>query len=276
MELLSASSDLAAVSPDFTVGAGKELVVYLKHATGGSLFGASVSVQRKDGAGIYTTVGRLNDHVQALVLRNPSAVDVVFRVERERSLQPVGVDAETAQYPIHTLPPALLTGTSKPRIRVDPGQTGFFEKREFRTFKELSISAGATYVVRATVPVNIILTGLELVVDDGKLRLESAVGGTPGGTFSEALPIIPRNAMTETPAAYTPQVALEAGGTHTGGTLLDVILLHTANATGSASSVGNAQQDERGVAPNTYYFRFTNTGSGTVAGVFRARWEERP
>lgn len=170
------------------------------------------------------------------------------------------------------------------RLRVDSAQTSFFEGREFRTFKELNIAASQTYVVKAVVPLNIILFSLQVNLDAGALRLGTYVGGTEGGSFSETLPVFNANNMSAgsdrrrsySGALYTAQTALTAGGTHTGGTELDVIRLLVANASGQAQSVGNAPQDERGIAANTYYFRLLNlSGSGPVTGTFKARWEER-
>lgn len=175
----------------------------------------------------------------------------------------------------------LLTGTTNPRVRVDVAQTSFFEKREFRTFKEWSdplnteIPNGQTYVIRAVVGGDIILAGLDITLDNGQVRVETVVGGTPGGSFSETLPIINRNTMAEGPVAPSPNVVLTAGGTHTGGTLLDVLRLKVENQSGAASSVGVAGGDERGVGANTYYFRIVNIGAGVVEGTFHARWEQR-
>lgn len=170
------------------------------------------------------------------------------------------------------VPPAQVS-----RLRVDSGQTGFFDGREFRTFKELSIPNGTTYVIRAVVPINIVLFGLELTLDNGQVRLGTYADGTAGGTFSEQLPLIPANSMSEkTQPAYTPKVVLSAGGTHTGGIELDVIRVKVENSTGAAASVGNVAQDERGVGAGTYFFRIQNIGTGVVEGTFKARWEERP
>ncbi len=72
------------------------------------------------------------------------------------------------------------------------------------------------------------------------------------------------------------QTALTAGGQHTGGTELDVIRLKVENASGAAASVGSAPQDERGIAPGTYYFRLENIGQGAATGTLKLRWEERP
>lgn len=173
----------------------------------------------------------------------------------------------------------LRTGRpgEEPRLQVDQGSTGFFAGREFRTFRRINIGTGNSEVIEATVPLNVILAGLKINMTDGWVDVETVVGGTPGGTFGDDLPIFNRNNMTEVPTPlYTPQVALAAGGTHTGGTVLDVLMARAAGATAQASSVGDAISDERGIAAGTYYFRISNEGSGTATGVFSAWWEERP
>lgn len=156
------------------------------------------------------------------------------------------------------------------RLRVDVGQTGFFAGREFRTFYEVTASS----VIQAVVPINIILFGLDLTLLEGEARVETVVGGTPAGTFSTILPIFNRNTMSEVPSVYTPVVTLTAGGTHTGGVVIDLLSNKTAGNANFASSVGTASGDERGIAGGTYHFRIIVTG--TTRGIFKARWEERP
>lgn len=181
---------------------------------------------------------------------------------------------------VNTFPQDLMTdggtGPSR-RLRVDVGQTGFFAGREFRTFRELNIAASTTFVIKAVVPIDVILFGLKVSIESGQLRLATVVGGTPGGSFSETLPIFGRNNMSERPTPfYTPQVALTAGGTHTGGTEIDILRLKANANTNQASTVGAEGGDERGVAASTYHFRLQNlSGSDAVVGVFSARWEER-
>lgn len=169
------------------------------------------------------------------------------------------------------------------RMRVDVAQTGFFEGREFRTFKEISIGSGATLVMRVTIPVNTVLQHVGLTLDSGSIKLRTVAGGTPAGTFSETLPVIPKNNMTggEFPAPplplYAAQNSVESGGTAlTGGVDIDVIRIVVANASGQSASVGNTQDDARGVGPGAYYWVFNNFGSGTATGVFSSFWEERP
>lgn len=165
------------------------------------------------------------------------------------------------------------SGGSNQRIRVDVAQTSFFAGREFRTFREWATATTGSFVIKAVVPLNIILHELNVQCDAGSVRIETMVGGTEGGTFNDALPIFPTNAMTEKPQpAYVNQTTLHGGGTHTGGTTLDVLRAKTSDNSNFSGSVG-AGLAERGVAANTYYFRMTLTG---FEGVFRARWEERP
>ena len=165
------------------------------------------------------------------------------------------------------------TGPNR-RIRVDVAQTGFFAGREFRTFKEWSAATTDTYVIKAVVPVNTILFEFGIEVEAGSVRIETVVGGTEGGSFSETLPVFVTNTMTERPTPlYTPQNVLTAGGTLTGGTVLDVLRGKAADNSNFAGSVGASSGAERGVAPATYYWRITLTG---VIGVLKARYEERP
>lgn len=177
-------------------------------------------------------------------------------------------------------PPQLVTGGGldgvAPRLRVDVGQTGFFAGREFRSFVELNIPASGSFVIRVIAAVNTIVFGLDVAIGGGELRLASVIGGTPGGTFDQPLPIIPRNSMTGTPV-YAAANAAAAGGTHTGGTEIDVIRLKVNNNTNQATTIGGSTSDERGVAPATFYLRFANlSATDAITGVFHLRWEERP
>lgn len=175
-------------------------------------------------------------------------------------------------------PPANLMTEGpdgNPRLRVDVAQTGFFAGREFRTFRRVTTGAGATRVIKAVVPVNVILFSLQIELTDGWIDIETRIGGTEVGSFAEVLPVFNRNNMDGTPV-YAVQTVLTSGGTHSGGVVLDVLAARAAGATAQASSVGNGITDERGIAPGTYYFVLTNPGSGPASGVFRAWWEERP
>jgi len=197
-------------------------------------------------------------------------------------LRPLFLNAVSYQNELHYTTDKL---SGFERLRVDPDQTSFWEGREFRTFKELSIAGSAEYVIKAVVPINIIVVKVEVAIEAGFIRVGTYVGGTAGGSFSETLPIINANNQSAgvnrrnsaSGILYTVQTDVTAGGTHTGGTELDVVRLKAASVTVQAQSVGSSPFDQRGVAANTYYFRLLNLSAmDTITGTFKVRWEERP
>lgn len=172
------------------------------------------------------------------------------------------------------IPRELITGTGtdpRPRLRVDPSQTSFWENREYRAWYEFTIAAGQSAWLRFTTPIDIILLGRDITIAEGKLRFAQVVGPTPNGVWT-ARTIYPVNNMSDKPA-YTPQMIAEGGGTATGGTERDVMLLETPNA-GQAASI-QAEIAELGLGANTYYTEFRNTGNGPLRGLYKVHWEER-
>lgn len=152
-------------------------------------------------------------------------------------------------------------------------ETPFSKGLGYRTFKDLNITSPGSYVIKIVVPKNIILEGVDVSITSGIVKLETVVGGTAAGTFSETLPALSIN--TQTTVVQTPaSVVLTAGGTHTGGTVIDVLSLKADSNAARATSVGAVNNDQRGVGPNTYYWRFTATGTDPVTGSFKAKWSE--
>lgn len=161
------------------------------------------------------------------------------------------------------------------RIRVDSGQTGFFAGREARTFYEFSIATGATQVIKVVSPVDTIVQIFGVELDLAEMRVELVVGGTEGGTFDTSLPIFKTNAMS-TASDYTPQITMTRGGTHTGGTVVDLLTAISGDKLQKSTSVTVSETLPLGFAAGTFYIRLTNTDGATATGIFRARWEERP
>lgn len=179
---------------------------------------------------------------------------------------------------VEAYPPAvLMTDGDGPyaRMRVDVGQTGFFAGREFRALHEFSIASGASEVIKVVAPINTIVQMFAAEIELAALRVELRVGGTEGGTFNTAVPIFKTNTMT-TASNYTGQVTMHTGGTHTGGTLVDLIILKS--GTNQNKSVQQTASDDlpNAFSAGTFYIKLINTDGATAAGVFRARWEERP
>jgi hypothetical protein len=161
------------------------------------------------------------------------------------------------------------------RLRVDVGQTGFFAGREARTFYEFSIASEATQVIKVVAPTDTVLQSLGVETFLAEIRTELVIGGTEGGTFDTALPILKTNTMS-TASNYTPQVTMNRGGTHTGGTVVDLLFSVSGDNANKAASAGASEDSPEGFAAGTFYIRLTNTDGATASGIFRARWEERP
>lgn len=148
----------------------------------------------------------------------------------------------------------------------------FQQGRGFRTLKELNIPGSGSYTIKVVVSAPAILTSLDLALESGHLKVETVAGGTPAGTFAEVLPVIKSNLMVVTP--YVSQLVLTAGGTHTGGTVIDAIRMKTDGNNTRASSVAATEITQRGIAPGTYYYRLTNLATDAAVGTFKITWEE--
>lgn len=179
---------------------------------------------------------------------------------------------------IEAYPPKVLMtdadGTYA-RMRVDVGQTGFFAGREARTFYEFSIASGASQVIKVVAPINTVVQMFSIELLLAEIRLELRVGGTEEGTFNTALPIFPVNTMT-TASGYVPQVSMNRGGTHTGGTVVDLLIAVSGANANKAVASSATEALPQGFAAGTFYIALTNTDGATATGIFRARWEERP
>jgi hypothetical protein len=179
---------------------------------------------------------------------------------------------------VEAYPPAvLMTDGDGPyaRMRVDVGQTGFFAGREFRCLHEFSILSGANQVIKVVAPINTIVQMFQAEIELAELRVELRVGGTEAGTFNTAVPIFKVNTMT-TASNYVGQVTMNTGGTHTGGTLVDLILLKSGTNQNKATQSTASDELPNAFAAGTFYIKLINTDGATATGIFRARWEERP
>lgn len=175
----------------------------------------------------------------------------------------------------------LITSRVRPRIRVDVGQTGFWEGREFRLNYPLSIATTAQAILRVTAPINFILQLQKLSSSETGLRFQAyrSAQGTPTGVWVPVVGLFPNNLQSDTPV-YVGQVTIDTGGTFTpgGGELpVETIEILVAGATAQQTTVGGESAKERGLPANTYYLVFTNyTGSGTAKGIYDLIYEERP
>lgn len=183
-------------------------------------------------------------------------------------------------YTLIDLPTELYTSLgnvpSAKRVRVEPGQHSFWEGKEYRIFKQLNIAANSTYTMKIVTALDVVLHRVEPTIDVGSLLFLTYSGGTPAGTFSETIPILRKNNMSSAPNIPS-TTAITAGGSVSGGVLIDAVSLVSQTSSGSKSglTVGGAEFDDRGVAPGTYYWVFQNRTNDVLTGVFRSFWEER-
>lgn len=190
------------------------------------------------------------------------------------------VDRQDGTYAerVEAYPPAKLMTDDDgeyARLRVDVGQTGFFAGREARALYEFSIASGATQVIKVVSPTDTVLQNLSLDLFLAELRMELIIGGTEGGTFATPLPIFKTNTMS-TSSTYTPQVTMNRGGTHTGGTIVDLLQVIAGANQNKTTPTGASEDSPQGFGAGTFYIRLINTDGATATGIFRARWEERP
>lgn len=193
------------------------------------------------------------------------------------------LDGTYAERQIAQPPAFLLTGTTRQRVRVDVGETGFFEGRMFRSYVELVIPvAGPSVQFRFTSPINFILWAQRLDLTQGALRFEIFTGATSTGSWTP-LPVIGVNRMSERPTPfYASQVTIESGGNFTGGTPVDLMLIRSGTNQGSNSSQNTGgTTTERGLPLGVYHGRFSTLTGGVAPTdaaqmVYSLSWEERP
>lgn len=168
------------------------------------------------------------------------------------------------------------------RVRVDVAQTGFFEGREFRSFREFSIASGQSLWIKVSAPVAFILFEQSLTVDSGSIRFSAFSGATGTGDYTVQLPVIGKNRMPSrrqydtVSGYYEPQITLSTGGAATGGNLVEVFRVVAANSTAQQATVGGIVATERGLPAGDYYLKLENISNSTATGVYSLFWEERP
>ena len=161
------------------------------------------------------------------------------------------------------------------RLRVDVGQTGFFAGREFRSFLQFSIPTTSELVIKIVAGCDTIVQQITAELTLAAIRFELRVGGTEGGTFNTALPVFKTN-QTSTVSNYESQITMAYGGTHTGGTLVDVFEAISGSNANKAVVQSITEDLPVGFSAGTYYIKLVNIDGATALGILKLRWEERP
>ena len=163
------------------------------------------------------------------------------------------------------------------RLRVDSGQTGFFNGSEFRSFFEFNIPNGSVQTLKFNSPIDFILWEQNLQIDAGSIRLEVFTGTVAEiAAFNVPLPNIGKNRMVSRQFPYytsviglTTHAAPVIIGNSVGvgsATKVDNQRLVAANATAQQQSVSGGSQSERGLGAGIYYIRLHSFGNGAATG----------
>lgn len=161
------------------------------------------------------------------------------------------------------------------RIATEDRDTCFYEGRQGFAFYEFDIAGNQNAVIKVVSPVDTLVKKFAVNLLSSKMRVELVVGGTESGLFDTEIPARPVNSMSDV-GDYTLGVSFDTGGSHTGGDVVDLLLLD-ATLQGNRTQTATATEDAPfGFAAGTFYIRLSNTDNSTAQGIFRARWEERP
>ena len=183
----------------------------------------------------------------------------------------------SGQHSVVDIPRDFYTSTLENyrRIRVDTGQTSFFLGKQFRSYRDFTLSAAEVRYFRFTSLTDFVLFDQTLSVSGGSVRLSVWTGATASGTWTP-IPVIGKNRMSSIPQPpYVTGVTFETGGTFTGGTEVEAIRLVSATATAQQSTVGASAGDERGLPASVFYIKIEATNS-TPTVLYSLFWEERP
>lgn len=174
--------------------------------------------------------------------------------------------------------PSNQPGNRNNRVKVDSELGSFYSGTQFRTFKEITLAAGASLNVKMVRPLDIIIRGFSMHVNVGEIRCEIYRGATPGGTWNGTLPIIGKCEFSDNPLPlYASQCSLMSGGTFSGGALYDLMHVKTAGANGQAATIGDEMDSQLGApAGSTGIYSFSNPGNSSATAIFTMWWEELP
>lgn len=180
------------------------------------------------------------------------------------------------------------------RLQVDVANTGFFDNRESRYFREFDIPVNTSWWIKVVVPANgIILRTQAITLGSGQIRFRAWRDLTIDANFVQ--PLTPANVHTDSSALCsghfrqnnlpsTPDFSmltditesLTANTTPSGGICTEVKRLRTSGATAQAVSVGLTSSDERGIDQGVYYLQLQALGTGgNATGVYDLKYEER-
>ena len=174
------------------------------------------------------------------------------------------------------------------RVQVDPANTGFFDGREFRFFRELDIPAGTSLWTRVTVDTGqdgFIIRNQTIEAEEGTLRLrvwkDTSLTNPPAFSEPDGVTsnVLPNNTLPSVPD-YTRTAVFENGGDADPNfdgdpEVVDILRSRSSGSTSKATSNYIQAGGERGVGPGKYWLQFEAIGNSDVTGLYNLIFEER-
>lgn len=155
------------------------------------------------------------------------------------------------------------------RVKVENGDTGFYDGKQFRFIRELT----APIVYRFTSAVDFMLTSQNFSITLGEFRFYAwrSDNVTPSGTWESEL-FFRKNTVNN---AYVSQVSIDSGGEIAvidNELYADFEHLKTDNNSQRSATLLDGTTNKRFLSAGTYYLQFT----GTADGSYSLEWEESP
>lgn len=148
---------------------------------------------------------------------------------------------------------------------------GFWTGRQFRAYREFTLTANQSITLRFTASKPFLLTHQQVYLIAGNVRVVIRVGATPSGTWTALGTTNPKYRIGMEPVS-TVQIA--QGGTITGGTEREVILA-AAGTGGAIKTAGSFGEDQsyRGL-PAAVFYQTITAGPDGATGMYLLEWED--
>lgn len=148
---------------------------------------------------------------------------------------------------------------------------GFWQGKQFRAYREFTLSANQVVTLRLTATKPFLLQAQSLLLVGGDARAVIVTGATPAGTFTNITTLNPKYRIGMEPVST---VSIAAGGTITGGSEREVLLCAASTGGATKSALGETQlAGTRGLPAATFYITIT-AGANGATGLYSIEWED--
>lgn len=148
---------------------------------------------------------------------------------------------------------------------------GFWSGRQFRAYREFTLTANQSITLRFTATKPFLLTHQQVYLISGDVRVVIRTGVTPAGAWTPLATVNPKFRIGMEPVST---VQIDQGGTVTGGTEREVILA-AAGTGGAIKTAGSFGEDQsyRGL-PAAMFYQTITAGPNGATGMYLLEWED--